>query len=102
MTSLLLLIHGRRHPSGVSAILIGLAVPSTAPLIAGGEKTHHYLATLWEGVRFLQHDALLVTIVVTVMITNLLDAAWASVVGPAYIKSVFHSSLRQQYQLVAR
>ena len=77
----------------VSAILIGLAVPSTAPLIAIGEKTPHYLATLWEGVRFLQHDALLVTIVVTVMITNLLDAAWASVVGPAYIKSVFHSAL---------
>jgi len=77
----------------VSAILIGLAVPSTAPLIAAGEKTYHYIATLWQGVRFLQHDAFLVTILVTVMITNLLDAAWSSVVGPAYIKSIFHSAL---------
>jgi len=77
----------------VSAILIGLVVPSTAPLSAAGARAQHYLATLWEGVRFLQRDAFLVTIVVTVMITNLLDAAWASVVGPAYIKSIFHSAL---------
>ena len=27
------------------------------------------------------------------MITNLLDAGWSSVVGPAYIKSIFHSAL---------
>ncbi|HKF38123.1 MAG TPA: MFS transporter, partial [Ktedonobacteraceae bacterium] len=38
----------------VSAILLGLVVPSTAPLIARGERTQHYLAALWEGVRFLQ------------------------------------------------
>src|SRR3989440_11711993 len=74
----------------VSAILIGLAVPSTAPLTT---RTHRYLATVWEGVRFLRRDALLVTIVGVVMITNLLDAGWSSVVGPAYIKSIFHSAL---------
>ena len=77
----------------VSAILIGLAVPSTAPLTTAGERTHRYLATVWEGVRFLRRDALLVTIVGVVMITNLLDAGWSSVVGPAYIKSIFHSAL---------
>ena len=77
----------------VSAILIGLAVPSTAPLTTVGERTPRYMATIWEGVRFLRHDALLVTIVGVVMITNLLDAGWSSVVGPAYIKSIFHSAL---------
>src|SRR5947207_1676027 len=77
----------------VSAILIGLAVPSTAPVTTAGERTPRYLATLWEGVRFLRGDALLVTIVGVVMITNLLDAGWSSVVGPAYIKSIFHSAL---------
>ncbi len=77
----------------VSAILIGLAVPSTTPLITAGESTHRYLDTVWEGLRFLRHDALLVTIVGVVMITNLLDAGWSSVVGPAYIKSIFHSAL---------
>ena len=48
---------------------------------------------MWEGVRFLERDALLLTIVLTVMITNLLDGALLSVVEPAYIKSIFHSPL---------
>lgn len=77
----------------ISAILIGWAVPSTIPVTTTGDKTRRYFAALWEGMRFLQQDALLVSIVGTVMITNLLDAAWSSVVGPAYIKSVFHSLL---------
>lgn len=77
----------------VSAILIGLAVPSTAPLAITGEKPPRYLATLWEGVSFLRHDALLTTIVGVILITNLLDAGWSSVVGPAYIKSIFRSAL---------
>jgi MFS family permease len=77
----------------ISAMLIGLAVPATAPLISAGKQTQRYFATLWEGIRFLKQDSLLVTIVTTVMITNLLDAAWSSVVGPAYIKSLFHSLL---------
>jgi MFS family permease len=77
----------------LSAILIGLAVPATTPLLNAADGPRHYLATVWEGVRFLQQDALIGAIVVIIMITNLLDAAWASVVGPAYIKSVFHSVL---------
>jgi len=77
----------------LSAILIGLAVPATAPLLNAADGPRRYLATVWEGVRFLQQDALIGAIVVIIMITNLLDAAWSSVVGPAYIKSVFHSVL---------
>jgi len=76
-----------------SAILIGLAVPATTPLLNATDGPRRYLATVWEGVRFLQQDALIGAIVVIIMITNLLDAAWSSVVGPAYIKSVFHSVL---------
>jgi predicted MFS family arabinose efflux permease len=76
-----------------SALLIGLAVPSTPPLVEAGGETPRYLATLWEGLRFLHQDALLSTIVVTVMIMNLLDGAFLSVVEPAYIKSVFQSAL---------
>ncbi len=76
----------------LSALLIGLAVPATARQVnAIGER--RYLATLWEGVRFIQRDALIGAIMGTVMITNLLDAAWSSVVGPAYIRSIFHSAL---------
>src|SRR6266849_6577502 len=76
-----------------SALLIGLALPSTPPLLEAGADARRYLTNLWEGVRFLERDALLLTIVLTVMITNLLDGALLSVVEPAYIKSVFHSPL---------
>ncbi|HLX57028.1 MAG TPA: MFS transporter [Ktedonobacteraceae bacterium] len=77
----------------LSALLIGLAVPATAPLFRAERATRSYLATVWEGVRFIQRDSLIGAIVLTVMITNLVDAAWSSVVGPAYIKSIFHSAI---------
>lgn len=76
----------------LSALLIGLAVPATTRQVnATGER--RYFATLWEGVRFIQRDALIGAIMGAIMITNLLDAAWSSVIGPAYIKSIFHSAL---------
>ena len=77
----------------LSALLVGLAVPSTGPVIRTGKSTEKYFASLWEGVRFLRRDALILSITVTVMITNLLDAALFSVVEPAYMKSLFGSPL---------
>ncbi|BCL79070.1 MFS transporter [Ktedonobacteria bacterium brp13] len=80
----------------ISAALIGLAVPPTPPVLKGeesAEEAKNTLARLWDGLRFLQRDALLLSIVVTVMITNLIDGALMSVVEPAYIKHVFHSAL---------
>lgn len=77
----------------LSAILIGLAVPSTPIANKAEESARGYFAALWEGVRFMQRDAFIISIVVTVMITNLLDGALMSVVGPAYIKHVFQSAL---------
>jgi MFS family permease len=58
-----------------------------------GAQGRRYLAEVWEGVRFLERDALLLTIVLTVLITNLLDGALNAVVAPAYLKSLFHSPL---------
>lgn len=78
---------------GCSALLIGLGVPATPPLMQAGAGVRRYLAELWESVRFLERDALLLTIVLTVLITNLLDGALNAVVEPAYIKSIFHSPL---------
>jgi MFS family permease len=80
----------------ISAALIGLAVPPTPPIIKAeesGEETRNNLARLWDGSRFIQRDTLILSIAVTVMITNLLDGALMSVVEPAYIKHVFHSAL---------
>ena len=77
----------------ISAILIGLAVPADPPLVKKEDGAQSYLANLREGVRFIQRDSLILSLVVTVMITNLLDGAYSSVVGPAYIKHVFNSAL---------
>ena len=77
----------------ISAILIGLAVPSTPPVISKNEEQQSNLVRLLEGVRFIWHDTLILSIVVTVMITNLLDGAFFSVIEPAYIKQVFHSAV---------
>lgn len=79
-----------------SALLIGLAVPPTPPVLKVGEsgaKARDIPGQWWEGLRFLRGDTLLFTIIVTVMITNMLDGALMSVVEPAYIKQVFHSAL---------
>ena len=77
----------------ISAILIGLAVPSTPPVISKNEEQQSNLVRLLEGVRFIWHDTLILSIVVTVMITNLLDGAFFSVIEPAYIKQIFHSAV---------
>lgn len=78
----------------ISAILIGLAVPATPPVVNKKEDSpRRYLATLWDGVRFIRYESLILSLVVVVMITNLLDAALFSVLEPAYIKQVFHSAV---------
>ncbi len=80
----------------ISATLIGLVVPPTPPVIKvaeGGEEARNSLTRLWDGLHFIQRDSLILSIIVTVMITNLIDGALMSVVEPAYIKHVFHSAL---------
>lgn len=80
----------------ISALLIGLAIPATPPVIpkkATGEADKPFLSTLFEGTNFIRRDALILSIVITVLVTNLLDGAAFSVVEPAYIKQVFHSAL---------
>src|SRR5260370_36063818 len=72
---------------------MGLGVPSTPPLRGVGGEARGYLTNLWEGVRFLERDALLLTIVLPVLIPHVLAVALLSVVEPASIKSVCHSPL---------
>ncbi len=74
----------------VSAALIGLLTPAT-PTIATAQNVRQYLADLRDGVRFMRRDTLLLAIVLTVMITNMLDNAYATVLAPAYVKQVFDS-----------
>ncbi len=74
-----------------SALLIGFAVPTTAR--AKAEKKQNFLENLLEGVRFIRRDAFIMAIVITIVVTNLLDGALFSVVEPDYVKQVFGSAV---------
>lgn len=75
----------------VSAALVAGAVP-LARAVAGTDPAP-YLVQLREGIGGLRRDRLLLGIVTMVMVTNLLDAAWSSVLVPVYARQVLHSSL---------
>jgi MFS family permease len=90
----------------VSALLIGWLVPgrlaaapapdSSLPEAASEtatESPRRYLANLRDGLRFIWQDRILLSIIVTVMVTNLLDAGIGSVLAPAYIKQIFGSAV---------
>jgi MFS family permease len=72
----------------VSALLIAVVVPRPN-VVPSSEAPKRYFAELWEGVRFLRSERLLLAITWTVMITNLLDAAMSSVLMPVYVNRVY-------------
>lgn len=76
----------------VSAAIIGIVI--AAPKLAEKEeKTGKYFDELKDGLRFIAHDQLILSIVVMVMLTNFLDAIFGGVVQPVYVKEVFGSAL---------
>ena len=76
----------------VSAAIIGIVI--AAPKLAGkGEKAGKYLDELKDGLRFIAHDGLILSIVVMVMLTNFLDSIFGGVVQPVYVREVFGSAL---------
>jgi len=78
----------------LSALLIGIAIPTALVKHETREQVEsNYWKDLRDGWRFIGHDSVILAIVVTVMITNLLDAAFSAVIGPAYIKQVFNSAV---------
>ena len=95
-----------------SALLIWLLVPGRLTLAKQGQMANEsgeaqeakgaeaateapisYLASLREGIRFLQRDTLMLSIILTVLVTNMLDAGFGAVLAPAYIKQVFGSAV---------
>lgn len=77
----------------ISALLIGIAVPATSSGLKGGASEPSYLKSLWLGARYIRGDSLILSIVIVVLITNMIDGAFFSVIEPAYIKSIFHSAV---------
>lgn len=75
----------------VSAALLGAFVPRVE--VEPEEVQLPYLRKLREGLSAVRQDRLVLAIVSMVLITNLLDAAWATVFAPVYAREVLHSSV---------
>jgi MFS family permease len=73
-----------------SAALVGALVP--AAVTFAREETSGYFADLAEGLRFVWSDRLIRAIVVTVLLTNFLDAPLASVILPVFVENEFGSA----------
>lgn len=76
----------------LSAMLVALFVTKT-PATAKNEGVRQYLADLREGLRFIRRTPVILAITITVMITNLLDAAHGSVIYPDYVLHFFNSAV---------
>ena len=76
----------------VSAGLVVLFVniPAARPSAMPHGK---YFQELGDGLKFLFRDRLILALVIFVMLTNSLDAAYSSVVRPVYVSQVFGSAL---------
>ena len=70
----------------ISALIFVLAIPSPTAKVITESK---YLDDLKEGLRFLRQNRMILTLVITVSITNFLDAPLFSVVMPVYAKEEF-------------
>lgn len=76
----------------LSALLVALFVTKT-PATAKNEGVRQYLADLREGLRFIRQTPVILAITITVMITNLLDAAHGAVIYPDYVLHFFSSAV---------
>ena len=75
----------------ISAILFALTIPTGDKKPVSESK---YLDDLKEGLQFLRKNRLLLSLVITVAITNFLDAPLFSVVLPVYAKEIFGDPTR--------
>ena len=72
----------------ISVAIVGLLVKAM-PTKSPEAKSGRYFDELLGGLRFIRRDSLILTVVIIVMITNFLDAAFGGVILPVYVKQVF-------------
>jgi MFS family permease len=77
----------------VSALLVQLMVPGSVRPAVAAEDPEPYLQQLRSGLRYVRQDRLIAGITSMVMVTNLLDAAYSSVLVPVFARDVLHSSV---------
>lgn len=77
----------------VSAVVVGLRVPSTAAVPASTDKlaAKNYRAELSEGLRFVTSNRLLLTILLLCLVGNFFDLPLLTVVLPVYANEIFGS-----------
>jgi len=78
-----------------SALIVGVTAPAmpATPAMIAERGARGYLADLLEGFRVIGRDRLIRAIVLTVLVTNFLDAPLFSVIMPVYAKRTFGSAL---------
>jgi MFS family permease len=77
----------------VSAFLVQTMVPASVRPAVAVESPEPYLQQLRAGLRYVRTDRLVAGLTSMVMVTNLLDAAYSSVLVPVYARDVLHSSV---------
>jgi MFS family permease len=76
----------------ISALLVWYLV-KVPKLSVEKHPQSNYWKEIEEGLRFLTRDSLMTAIVVTVMVTNFLDAAFSGVIFPVFVRQVYGSAL---------
>ena len=77
----------------ISALMVWVAIPIHAFSPVDTERNTGYFAELKEGLRFIFNDRLLLTMVLTVMLMNFLDAIFGGVVQPVFVKQAYGAAL---------
>jgi MFS family permease len=84
----------------VSAGIIGLTIPSRQIQIEVVNASEHfqiqknsYLSQMKEGFAFIRADRLLLTLVLTIMITNFIESPFLTVLIPVYMQMLFRNSV---------
>jgi MFS family permease len=76
----------------ISAALIA-ALVAVAPRESERAASGRYIDEVLDGLRFMRGHALVLSMIIIVMITNLLDAAFGGVLLPVYVNEVFGNPL---------
>ena len=77
----------------VSAGIVWIFIPAFIAHEGKRSESGNYLGELKEGLQFIARDALILSIVIMVMLTNFLDAIFGGVLQPVYVKQVYGNAL---------
>ena len=77
----------------ISAGIVWMLIPAFTAHAGKRSESGNYLGELKEGLQFIARDALILSIVIMVMLTNFLDAIFGGVLQPVYVKQVYGNAL---------